>query len=104
MIFLYSPKKKISLAFGLAVMAMATVMGPVSGCHINPAVSVGLLVGGHISLLKTVFYVIVQNLGAIIGAGILYGVSRNTEIRRIKLKNIILSIGYTCSTKRYDWI
>ena len=64
-------------------MAMATVMGPVSGCHINPAVSVGLLVGGHISVLKSVFYIIVQSLGAIVGAGILYGVSKNTEIRKI---------------------
>merc|ERR1712055_321248 len=66
---------QISLAFGLVVMAMVTVMGPVSGGHLNPAVSVGLLVGGHVSLLKCIFYIIIQSLGAIVGAAILYGVT-----------------------------
>ena len=55
-------------------MAMVTVMGPVSGGHLNPAVSVGLLAGGHVSLLKCIFYIIIQTLGAIVGAGMLYAV------------------------------
>lgn len=66
---------QISLAFGLAVMAMVTVFGPVSGGNLNPGVSVGLLAGGELSLLKCLFYIVVQSLGAIVGAGLLYGVT-----------------------------
>merc|ERR1711892_1627693 len=63
---------QVSLAFGLAVMAIASFTGHVSGGNLNPAVSVGLLVGGNLSLLKCVVYVISQCIGAVIGAGILH--------------------------------
>lgn len=66
---------QISLAFGLVVMAMVTVFGPVSGGNLNPGVSIGLLAGGELSLLKCFFYIVVQSLGAIVGAGLLYGVT-----------------------------
>ncbi len=62
----------ISLAFGLAVVVMAYTIGPVSGCHINPAISVGMFVAGKLSMKDTVGYVISQCIGAIIGAGVLY--------------------------------
>ena len=62
----------ISLAFGLAVVVMAYTIGPISGCHINPAISVGMLVAGKLSMKDTVGYVISQSIGAIIGAGVLY--------------------------------
>lgn len=62
----------ISLAFGLAVVVMAYTIGPISGCHINPAISVGMLVAGKLSMKDTVGYVISQCIGAIIGAGVLY--------------------------------
>ena len=58
---------KISLAFGLAVMAIACFTGHVSGGNLNPAVSIGLLAGGQLSLIKCLLYIIVQNLGAVIG-------------------------------------
>jgi len=61
----------ISLAFGLAVVAMAYAIGPVSGCHINPAVSVGMLVAGKLSVKDTVGYVIAQCIGALLGALVL---------------------------------
>jgi aquaporin Z len=61
----------ISLAFGLAVVAMAYAIGPVSGCHINPAVSVGMLVSGKLSVKDTVGYVIAQCIGALLGALVL---------------------------------
>lgn len=62
----------ISLAFGLAVVAMAYAIGPISGCHINPAISVGMLVAGKLTLKDTVGYVVSQCIGAVLGAFILY--------------------------------
>lgn len=62
----------ISLAFGLAVVAMAYVIGPIFGCHINLAISVGMLVAGKLSVKDTAGYVVSQCLGAILGAFVLY--------------------------------
>jgi aquaporin Z len=62
----------ISLAFGLAIVAMAYGIGPVSGCHVNPAVSVGAWFAGRMSTRDLVNYVIAQCLGAIAGAIVLY--------------------------------
>jgi aquaporin Z len=64
----------IALAFGLAVLAMVYAIGGISGCHINPAISISMLVAGKLSVKDTVFYVIFQCIGAIIGAGILYAI------------------------------
>lgn len=62
----------ISFAFGLALIAMAYGIGPLSGCHINPAVSLGVLIAGRMSPGDFVSYVIAQCLGGIAGAGVLY--------------------------------
>jgi aquaporin Z len=62
----------VSFAFGLTVLTMAYAIGHVSGCHLNPAVSVGLFVGGRFPAKDLVPYIIAQVLGAIAGAGILY--------------------------------
>src|SRR5579863_657093 len=62
----------IAFAFGLAIVAMAYGIGPVSGCHVNPAVSFGVFVAGRMSLNDLVRYVIAQVLGAIVGAAALY--------------------------------
>jgi aquaporin Z len=62
----------ISMAFGLALIAMAYGIGPVSGCHINPAVSVGAWIAGRMSVGDLIQFVIAQCLGAIAGAGVLY--------------------------------
>uniref|UniRef100_A0A8D1AXL4 Aquaporin-5 n=1 Tax=Sus scrofa TaxID=9823 RepID=A0A8D1AXL4_PIG len=66
---------QIALAFGLAIGTLAQALGPVSGGHINPAITLALLVGNQISLLRAVFYVVAQLVGAIAGAGILYGLA-----------------------------
>jgi aquaporin Z len=68
----------ISFAFGLAVVAMVYAIGSISGCHINPAISISMLVAGKISVKDTVFYVVFQCVGAIIGAGILYAIAIGT--------------------------
>jgi aquaporin Z len=62
----------ISFAFGFALIAMAYGIGPVSGCHINPAVSLGALVAGRMSIGDFIQYVVAQCLGAIAGAFVLY--------------------------------
>ena len=62
----------IAFAFGLSIVAMAYGIGPISGCHINPAVSFGAFVAGRLSLKDMITYWIAQFLGAVIAAGILY--------------------------------
>jgi aquaporin Z len=62
----------VSLAFGLTVLTMAFAIGHISGCHLNPAVSVGLAVAGRFKWVDLVPYIIAQVLGAIVGAGVLY--------------------------------
>ena len=61
----------ISFAFGLALIGMAYGIGPVSGCHINPAVSVGMVVAGRMSISECIQYVIAQVAGAIVAALVL---------------------------------
>ncbi len=62
----------IALAFGLSIIAMAYVIGNISGCHINPAVSLAMLINKKITVKDFICYVIAQVLGAILGIGILY--------------------------------
>jgi aquaporin Z len=62
----------VAFAFGLTVLTMAYAIGHISGCHLNPAVSVGLLVGGRFPAKDLVPYVIAQVLGGIAGAGVLF--------------------------------
>ena len=62
----------VALAFGLTVMTMAFAIGHISGCHLNPAVSVGLWAGGRFPGKQVVPYMIAQVLGAIIAGGILF--------------------------------
>ena len=62
----------IAFAFGLAIVAMAYGIGPISGCHVNPAVSFGVYVAGRMTVSDFVSYVIAQVLGAIAGAVVLY--------------------------------
>lgn len=62
----------VALAFGLTVVTMAYAIGHISGCHLNPAVSIGLWVGGRFDKKEVIPYIIAQVLGGIAGAGILY--------------------------------
>ncbi|MGN0592646.1 MAG: MIP family channel protein [Ruminococcus sp.] len=70
----------ISFAFGLVIVAMAYSVGNVSGCHINPAVSLGMLVAGKMSVTDFIGYVIAQFLGGIAGAAVLMGILGGTEL------------------------
>jgi aquaporin Z len=62
----------VALAFGLTVLTMAYAIGHISGCHLNPAVSIGLWAGGRFPADRLVPYIIAQVLGAIAAAGVLY--------------------------------
>jgi len=69
----------VALAFGLTVMTMAYAIGHVSGCHLNPAVSVGLLVGKRFPASELVPYIIAQVLGGIAGAAVLYFIASGQD-------------------------
>jgi aquaporin Z len=62
----------VAFAFGLTVLTMAYAIGHISGCHLNPAVSIGLWAGGRFSAGKLLPYIIAQVLGGIVAGGILY--------------------------------
>ena len=62
----------VSFAFGLTVLTMAFAIGHISGCHLNPAVSIGLWAGGRFNSSELLPYIIIQVAGAIAGAGVLY--------------------------------
>lgn len=88
-----------ALAFGLVIVAMAYSIGNVSGCHINPAVSIAMLVSGKMSVKDFIGYVVSQFLGAIAGAGVLMaiigterGLGANGLFENDILKSIIVEI------------
>ena len=62
----------VSLAFGLTVLTMAFAIGHISGCHLNPAVSIGLWAGGRFPAGKLAPYIVAQVLGGIVAGGVLY--------------------------------
>lgn len=65
----------VSIAFGLSVVTMAYAIGHISGCHLNPAVTVGLAAGGRFPAAQVLPYIIAQVVGAIIGAAVLYAIA-----------------------------
>lgn len=62
----------VSLAFGLTVLTMAFAIGHISGCHLNPAVSIGLWAGGRFPARNLLPYIVAQVLGAVVAGGVLY--------------------------------
>lgn len=66
----------VSLAFGLTVTVMAYTLGPISGCHLNPAVSLGLVIGGRLPKSDFIGYVIAQVIGGALGAGAVYMIAK----------------------------
>src|SRR5215831_14008523 len=69
----------IALAFGFAIVALAYGLGPISGGHVNPAVSLGMFVAGRMSFREMLIYWVAQCLGALAGAGILALIVGSTE-------------------------
>lgn len=75
----------IALAFGLSIVAMAYVIGDVSGCHINPAVTLAMFLSKKISFKECTFYMIAQVLGAILGIGLLYVIMKSAGMEIVSL-------------------
>ena len=69
----------VGLAFGLAVITMAYAIGPISGCHLNPAVTIGLVLGGRFPAREVAPYLIAQFVGAAVGAAVLYAVASGVD-------------------------
>jgi aquaporin Z len=69
----------VALAFGLTVLTMAYAIGHISGCHLNPAVSVGLWTGKRFPASELLPYILAQVLGGIAGAGLLYVIDREWQ-------------------------
>src|SRR5271154_2580083 len=68
----------VAFAFGLALLAMAYTIGPISGCHINPAVTVGVLIAKKIGAKDAMSYIIAQIVGAIIASGLILMIAKGT--------------------------
>jgi len=69
----------IALAFGLALLVMAYVVGPTTGCNINPAVTLGLLLSRKLTLKESMYYWVAQLFGAIFGAAIIFGIASGRD-------------------------
>ena len=82
----------VSFAFGLTVLTMAYAIGHISGCHLNPAVTVGLAVGGRFKTSDIIPYIIAQVLGAIVAAAVLYFIASGKAgfelARRFRLQRL----------------
>ena len=68
-----------ALAFGLSVVAMAYCIGRVSGCHINPAITIGMWVDKRMSNIDAVMYIVFQFIGGLLGAGLLWAILGQTD-------------------------
>ena len=69
----------VALAFGLTVVTMAYAIGHISGCHLNPAISIGLAVGKRFPFSEVIPYIVVQVLGGVLGSGVLYLIASGKE-------------------------
>ncbi|KFQ37132.1 Aquaporin-1 [Mesitornis unicolor] len=79
---------KVSLAFGLSIATMAQSVGHISGAHLNPAVTLGLLLSCQISIFKAIMYIIAQCLGAIVATAILSGVTSSLPNNLLGLNSL----------------
>lgn len=93
----------VALAFGLTVVTMAYAIGHISGCHLNPAITIGLWSGGRFPTSEVLPYIIVQVLGGIVGAYAVYLIANGQE--GFSLTNGLASNGYgEHSPGKYDLI
>jgi len=82
----------VAFAFGLTVLTMVYAIGPISGCHLNPAISVGLVCGKRFPARELIPYIIAQVLGAILASGVLYVIASGKD--GFSLSNGFASNGY----------
>lgn len=85
----------VSIAFGLSLMIAAYAVGPISGCHINPAVTIGLVVMRKVEAAKMGAYIGGQLIGALVGGGVIYLISELKDGDPIDNTGILATNGYT---------
>lgn len=78
---------KVALAFGLAIATLAQSLGHISGAHLNPAITIGLLVSCQISAIRALLYILAQMLGAVLASGIVYGI-RPKDVQALGLNEV----------------
>jgi aquaporin Z len=78
----------IALAFGLSFIGLTYAIGPISGCHINPAISVGAYIAGRLSVRKLPGYVISQLTGAVIGAALVYAIAQGDASYKLAVSGL----------------
>jgi aquaporin Z len=66
----------IAIAFGVTVVVMCYAIGPISGCHVNPAITISMLVAGKISAKDSISYIIAQLVGAVVASGVIYTIQK----------------------------
>lgn len=71
---------KVALAFGLAIATLAQSLGHVSGAHLNPAITLGLLTSCRISVLRAVLYILAQMTGSVLASAIMYGLRHDYSV------------------------
>lgn len=94
---------KVSLAFGLAIATLAQSLGHISGAHLNPAVTLGMLASCQISVFKAVMYIVAQMLGSSLASGIVFG-TRPSDNKELGLNSVSKLPCYCCyNTKTCSW-
>lgn len=101
---------KVSLAFGLSIATMAQSVGHISGAHLNPAVTLGLLLSCQISVLRAILYIIAQCVGAIVATAILSGITSSlpgnslgsNAVSRVGLRAVLTGASVSSSTRCVD--
>lgn len=78
---------KVALAFGLAIATLAQSLGHISGAHLNPAVTVGVMVSCQISAIRALLYILAQMFGAVLASGIVYGI-RPKDVKALGLNEV----------------
>ncbi|MBZ5533944.1 MAG: aquaporin Z [Acidobacteriia bacterium] len=95
----------IGLAFGLSLMAMIYTIGPISGCHLNPAVTLGMLLSKRISAKESLGYMIAQIVGAIVAAGVVLYIAKGAPDGYSASVSGLAADGYLdYSPGHYTWL
>jgi aquaporin Z len=85
----------VAFAFGLTLLTMAFTIGPISGCHINPAVTVGLVVGKRFPVSELLPYAVSQVLGGILASAVLYVIASGRQGFELQLGLLRMDTAYT---------
>lgn len=93
---------KVALSFGLAIATLNQSLGHVSGAHLNPAVTLGLLTSCQISILRAVMYILAQMLGATVASGVVYGV-KPSNVSGLGVNTVSMAAFHFINMAEFYW-